>query len=90
MRREEPGRRSSGALRCNGFGGRPAEDLLPMPPSTGRTNRDVTTFAKCFENNSSDVACLLIATNSARQTDAPQLRPLTPELPSLLQSIDMP
>jgi hypothetical protein len=90
MRREEPGRRSSGALGCSGSGGRPVEDLVPMLASNGQINRDVTTVAECLENNSSDVECLLIATSSARQTEAPQLRPLTPELPSLLQSIDMP
>ena len=90
MRREEPGRRSSGALACSGSGRWRAKDLVPLEASNGRINGDVTTFAKCLENKSSDVECVLIATNSAWQTEAPQLRPLTPELPSLLQSIGMP
>ena len=90
MRREEPGRRSSGALACSGSGRWRAKDLVPLEASNGRINGDVTTVAKCLENKSSDVECVLIATNSAWQTEAPQLRPPTLELPSLLQSIGMP
>jgi hypothetical protein len=90
MRREEPGRRSSGALACCGSGGRPVEDLVPMLASDGRITEDVTIVAKRLENNSSNVERLLTATTSARQIEAPQLRAFTPGLPSLLQSIDMP